>query len=141
MRIARRVTLFVASVGAGCGLLIALSIETRGIGSFDQSVNLETDRTVRAVRYVTWTVDPETRRRAEVTADPQLFEWEPATLTGERFTARVMCSNRSGWLRRTRVYHESHLVVLVDFADGGHACRVVEIPPGCGRAAVVMRLR
>lgn len=140
MRVAKWAAAIAIAV-VGCGLLVALMDETRGVGDFDQPVVLDTDRPVRAVTYCAWNVDHETRLRAEGTADTRLFECNRASLDGDHFTARVMFTTRSGLLRKTQVFHMPHLVVYVEFADGGRACRVVDIPPGLGREAIVVRLR
>jgi hypothetical protein len=126
---------------AGVVAFGVLGTETLGVGFFDQPVLLDSDRPVRAVSYTVWNVDHETRLRVEATADPRLFACEPGTLRGDCFTARVMFTSRSRALRQTQVFHQSHLVVFAEFADGRRACRVVDIPPGNGRERVVVRLR
>ena len=76
---------------------------------------------------------------AENTADPRLFDMhalrEPV---GDWFVARLMFTTRSRRFFKTEIYHWRQLVVLVEFADGTRACRVVDVPEGLSNQPVTV---
>ena len=112
-----------------------------GVGSYDQLVILETDRTVRGVTYAAENVDADLRRVAEDSADPKYFDCRPAALRdGKWFAARIVFTESGGPLRRTRVGHQPHLVVYVEFEDGSRICRVVDLPPGIRGPPMTIRV-
>jgi hypothetical protein len=63
---------------------------------------------------------------------------EAGTSENGEFTASIKLTTSDGPLRPSRVYHYPHLVVMVEFADGERALRVVDIPPGLGCDPVVV---
>ncbi len=137
-RIVLLLILGVLVVGFG---LAALS-EQIGIGSFSQTIIVEAGQPVRRVTYCYWNVEDDIRRLTEQTADPKYFDCEEARMLGaNRFRARIWTTTRSGVLRGDRVSYPKHLVVYVELADGMRACRVLDLPRGCGKETVVAQLR
>jgi hypothetical protein len=113
------------------GVVMLAAERWDGVGFYDQTVILETDRAVRGVTYTAENLDADLRRLAEDSADPKYFDCRPVALRdGKWFAARVMFDESGGPLRRTRVSHQPHLVVYVEFEDGSRACRIVDLPPG-----------
>ena len=129
------------TVAAGLLLGVRFLFDYRGVGGFDQDVVIETRKAIRSVTYCDWTADDETRRRAEQTADPNLFDCkEVPILDGNHFIARVTFTDRFGPLRRTQVFHRKHLVVYINFDDGSGACVVSDIPAGMGKVPIVIKI-
>ncbi|HEV3144730.1 MAG TPA: hypothetical protein VGZ47_12645 [Gemmataceae bacterium] len=142
----RRVCVLAAVMAAltmGSALLLAVVVtEARGDGYYDQEIVVRSDKSITRVQCSACTLDDETRRLAEETADPRLFVWEEVTqLAPNRFQSRISFSSRSGAFRGTQYFHYKHLAVLVEFADGTRGCRVVDLPPGFGTKAVIVDLR
>jgi hypothetical protein len=132
--------LLVGGIAAGLVSLATRSAAT-GVGFFDQEIVVESANSVQRVAYCCWDVDAETRQRAERTADPQLFECRPAEgLGGNRYSAKVMCTTRSG-LFREQVFHPKQLIVYAEFADGTRQCRIIDLPEGRGENVVVVGLK
>jgi hypothetical protein len=126
-----------AVVGVG----VFCASEQVGLGGFDQTVAVEADRPVARVLWDSWTVGEADRVRAERTADPALFDYRPATQAGDgRYVVRIRGDVRTGPCAGRRTYFPAHLAVLVEFADGTRACRVLELPPGEGRQVVTVRV-
>jgi hypothetical protein len=118
---------------------LLLATEMLGVGFFDQEVVLESSQPIERVSYFCGTIDEATRREAENTANPKLFEWDrTCVLAGGRFTASIIFTTRSGCFHHN-VYYPPHLVLLVEFADGTRGCRVVDLPRGRGKVPVVVR--
>jgi hypothetical protein len=111
--------------------------EIQGVGFADQLVIIETPREMKSVSYDCWTVDDETRRRAEETADPNLFLWQEAVLDRHQFIARVMFTDNTGLFHHHR-HHLAHIIVMAYLADGTRACRVALLPKDVGSTPVVI---
>ena len=133
-----------ATIG-GCGTVVAVvaflwSIQYRGVGGFDQRVIVHAAKPVKAVHWCAENIDVPTRLRAEQAADPLMFNFKEAARSGNGdFTASITCTTSDGPLRPSRVYHYPHLIVMVEFADGERAIRVVDIPPGLGKGPILVR--
>ncbi len=124
------------------GLGLAVVSEQIGIGSFNQTIIVEAGQPIRRVTYCCWNVENDIRRPVEQTADPRYFDCEEARmLEANRFRARIWTTTRSGVLRGDRVSYPKYLVVYVELVDGMRACRVLDLPRGCGQEAVVVQLR
>jgi hypothetical protein len=114
--------------------------ETRGVGHFDQEVIVQVDRPVRRIAYSEVTLDVEARRQAEVTANPDLFDWTEAKLDpAGHFTAHLKFTDRVRPFRQRQIFHYRHLVVFVEFEDGSRACRVADLPAGVRGPPVVVQ--
>jgi hypothetical protein len=77
-------------------LFYFLSSEARGIGFFDQEIRVETDQSIRRVRYCSTKVDDELRSRMERSGNPDLVDlWREAQPNGPNsFVARIKFTNR-----------------------------------------------
>src|SRR5262249_18318808 len=134
------VLLLIVCIIAG-GATLVLTSEFLGVGFFDQNVELNSAKPIERVSYCCYTLDEQTRRKAEDTADPRLFEWDSTvTLPGARFVAQIKFTTHSGCFHH-RVYYCAHLIVLAEFTDGTRACRVLDLPNGCGKVPVTARFR
>jgi hypothetical protein len=112
-----------------------------GVGFFDQEIMIESNKTIERVSYCSWTVDAETRIRAEAAVDPGLFDCREASKLAERrFQASITFTTQSGLLW-SELYHPEHLVLYVEFSDGSRCCRVVDVPPGRGKDAISLRIQ
>jgi hypothetical protein len=112
-----------------------------GVGHFDQSVELRSEKTIARVSYSNYGLDEEMRRHAESSADERMFSWqEPAAIVDDSFTARIMFTNKWGLFHYSEGF-QPHLVVLVDFVDGTRACRVVDLPKQRGKEKIAVDFR
>ena len=115
-----------------------LGQETRGVGSFRQQVYLESSKPIKAVSYCCWDVNDETRRLAESTPDPFLFDFDQTIVADKLFTANIGCTNRTRPFIGCEVFYPAHLVLLAEFKDGTRAYRIVDLPSGCGKQAITV---
>jgi hypothetical protein len=140
----RKLWVWLAALAAATALIgvgVRREMKWDGVGHYNQSVILETDRRIHRVTYAAWQVDDELKQAAEASADPAMFDCEEAELQqGKRFTARIWFTESGGPLRRTRVAHYPHLVVYVDFEDGCRVCRVVDLPADTRPPPITIRL-
>jgi hypothetical protein len=137
-------------IGAAIIVLAVVAIDALfqviGDGKLKQRVILETPKTIRRVSYCNCRIDETTRRKAETTADARMFEWyEPAEFSGNQFTASIWFTIRSSCLRSllglNRVGYAPHLVILVEYEDGTHACRVVDLPKEPGKEDLLVSFK
>jgi hypothetical protein len=112
-----------------------------GTGHFWQEVVLDSDQPIVKASYVNLHGSSEEERRQwEAAPDPEkLFVLDPATLERNRFEALVRWSSGPGLFDRPK--YQADLVVVVEFADGTRACRIVQIPKGTGKEPVIVRFR
>jgi hypothetical protein len=134
MRLVATILLVVAAAMAAFLFLFPIAL---GVGFRDQQVTVKTAKPVKSISYYFSNVDGELRPLTDDTPDHPLFDWtvihEPI---GERFTATVMITTRSGRLIKTTVNHPRHLVILAEFTDGTRACRVIDVPNGLSEQPV-----
>jgi hypothetical protein len=119
-----------------------LALGAYGVGAFDQEVLVDATKPVTKVSFSRFEVADGLRRRFEATADPKLFDFEPADpLGGNRYVTQIRFSTRPGILEIGRKHHWPHLVILIEFADETRAGRVIDVPNGGSQEPLVVRVR
>ena len=143
MRSWRRVGIWLAiPVLVGIFVLDRFVLVWHGVGHFDQTVVIETDKRIRQVTYGDCGECQGDRLHQVIEAGEgaRLGE-QPAHPLGEnRFVAHVMFTSTGSPLGPTTSSHSSHLAVAVEFDDGTWAGDVVLIPPGRGKEPVVIHV-
>jgi hypothetical protein len=113
-----------------------------GVGHFWQEVVLDSDRPIVKASYATvhGHLSEEERRQLEAAPDLEMrLVLDTATLEGNRFEAYVMWTSGPGLFDRPK--YQADLVVVVEFADGTRACRIVDIPKGMGKEPISVPFR
>jgi hypothetical protein len=136
----------VAVVLLGLATLVEFTFAYLGVGAFKFTLAIETTRPITRVRThdIHLTGHPDLMQRIEEEQDPNRFEYlDEATADGDnRYTTFVFCETRTSPLRLAHndFWHPSHLVVFIDFADGTHVCRVIDLPEGRSKGPITVRV-
>jgi hypothetical protein len=135
MRRRCQLVLGITAVALTISIVFAAAIESRGVGRREILVCLKSTNPIKQVAYCDVNIDEALRRKAEETADPQLFDLTEAKVSGNEFTARILITSKSNSFSY-RVYHRSHLVVYAEFTDGTQACRIAALPTELSREVI-----